>query len=349
MATSKPISLQVSDLVNWFRDGELLINDTFQRHSVWTSAAKTYLIDTILHELPIPKVYIRSRVDRATQKSVREVVDGQQRIRTLVEFADNHLRLTARSDDYAGLRYEDLDDEDQDRFLSYTITAEQLLNADDDDVIDIFARLNTYTVSLNAAEKRHAKYQTTFKFAVRHAAQDFRWFFEKYGVFSTQRRFRMADDVFVAELFGILLEGVKDGGASYLNGLYDRQDDDAFTEQTHKLIRKRAEQVVQFMADEIGNALYGPLSKTYHLTMIAAAYAHHRWGIPAGDLGRLPKRRSIASEVQILDRMARIENALTADQPPPRYREFVEASSGKTTRISTMRVRFKEMVAALAK
>jgi archaellum biogenesis ATPase FlaH len=48
MATAKSISLQVSDIVRWFKDGELVINEIFQRHSVWTTAAKTYLIDTLL-------------------------------------------------------------------------------------------------------------------------------------------------------------------------------------------------------------------------------------------------------------------------------------------------------------
>jgi hypothetical protein len=63
MATSKSISLQVSDIIRWFKDGELIINEVFQRHSVWTTAAKTYLIDTILNELPVPKIYIRSKID----------------------------------------------------------------------------------------------------------------------------------------------------------------------------------------------------------------------------------------------------------------------------------------------
>jgi len=60
MATARPSTLQVSDLVQWFRKGELVINEMFQRHSIWTAAAKTYLIDTMLNELPIPKIYIRT-------------------------------------------------------------------------------------------------------------------------------------------------------------------------------------------------------------------------------------------------------------------------------------------------
>ena len=113
MATAKPITLQVSDLVQWFRKGELVINETFQRHSVWTTAAQTYLIDTMLNELPIPKIFIRTNIDPVKQTSVREVVDGQQRVRALVEFASDRMKLTARSENFAGKKYSTLDEEDQ--------------------------------------------------------------------------------------------------------------------------------------------------------------------------------------------------------------------------------------------
>jgi len=57
MAISKLLTLQISDIVGWFRRNELVVNETFQRRAIWTAAAKTYLVDTILHELPIPKIY----------------------------------------------------------------------------------------------------------------------------------------------------------------------------------------------------------------------------------------------------------------------------------------------------
>jgi hypothetical protein len=218
-----------------------------------------------------------------------------------VEFANDELKLTSKSEEFAGKKYSTLDEEVQQKFLSYAITVEQLLNASDDDVIDIFARLNSYTVALNAAEKRHALYQTSFKFAVRKASQDFRGFIEKYKVFSLRKRFRMADDTFMAETIGVLLDGVKDGGDRYLKILYRKLDDDAFTDDTRTVIAGKLRKVFTYLDAELGRAISGPpLNRHYHLLMLIAAYAHHVFGIPRGDLATLPPRsKKLASGSEV--------------------------------------------------
>lgn len=71
---------RVSDFLDWNRQKKLILNPDFQRGSVWTPAARSYLIDTILRELPIPKIYLRTNLDISTKESIREVVDGQQRV-----------------------------------------------------------------------------------------------------------------------------------------------------------------------------------------------------------------------------------------------------------------------------
>ena len=72
---------RISDFLDWHREKRLEINQDFQRGSVWKPAARTFLIDTILRELPVPKVYLRTKIDVVTKKSVREIVDGQQRLK----------------------------------------------------------------------------------------------------------------------------------------------------------------------------------------------------------------------------------------------------------------------------
>ena len=51
-------------------------------------AAKSYLIDTVVRGLPIPIIFIRERPNLETLVADREVVDGQQRLRTLLSFID---------------------------------------------------------------------------------------------------------------------------------------------------------------------------------------------------------------------------------------------------------------------
>jgi len=347
VATARPITLQISDIIRWYKSKELIVNATFQRHSVWSQSAKTYLIDTILQELPLPKLYLRTKIDAKTQTSIREIVDGQQRVRAMVAFANDELRLTKRSEQYAGQNYSDLDEETQQRFLGYTLTADQLLNASDDDVIDVFARLNSYTVALNAAEKRHAEFQTDFKFSVRKASQNHRRFIERYCIFTTKQRFRMADDAFFAEAFGVFLEGVKDGGEARIRKLYLRQNDKTFGENISRKVTTRLEHCITFLDNHLEELLDGPLGKHYQVLMLIAAYAHIKYGIPQGDLDNLPPRRTIASREVMIKRLETLTVSLEMEAPLAEHKEFVNASRSSTQRIATRKVRFLTFLQAL--
>lgn len=349
MAKSKPLTLQISDIIQWYRKKELVINETFQRYSVWSPQAKTFLIDTILHELPIPKLYLRTKLDPKHQTSIREVVDGQQRIRAIVDFADNNFRLLKRSEHFEGFKYNDLDDEHKEAFLGYTLTVEQLLNATDDDIIDIFARLNSYTVTLNSAEKRHAEFQTEFKFAVRKAAEKFRPFIEKFGIFTIKQRFRMADDEFMAEALGLVLNGVTDGGAPRLHKLYKEQDDKKFTETIHNEIIAKLTFAINFLENMVPEILLNQFCKHYQLLMIIAAILHHKYGIPDGQVvskkqpGKMPARKKLASRDKILEEIAELERAFSSGGSEEDT-EFITSSVSSTQRITSRRIRFRRFV-----
>ena len=149
----------ISDLYSWIKDGSLKLAPEFQRGEIWVPSAQSYFIDTLLRELPCPSVYIRFQTDLETKTSYRELVDGQQRLSTIVKFIDGNLTLDKRSKEFAGKTFDTLDYEDQKRFLSYQIGIEQLFGADDDTVLDIFHRINAYGLSLNKQELRHGKFQ----------------------------------------------------------------------------------------------------------------------------------------------------------------------------------------------
>ena len=59
-----------------------------QRREVWALKAKSLLIDTVVKGLPVPIIFLRKMQDMQTLSSVLEVVDGQQRLRTLFSFID---------------------------------------------------------------------------------------------------------------------------------------------------------------------------------------------------------------------------------------------------------------------
>jgi hypothetical protein len=72
-------SYSVADFVEWAGNNLLDLSPKFQRRSVWTRAAKSFLIDTVLRGKPMPKVLLTQ--DLVGKRNVRTVVDGQQRIR----------------------------------------------------------------------------------------------------------------------------------------------------------------------------------------------------------------------------------------------------------------------------
>ena len=68
-------------------------NPDYQRPLVWKNSNKQLLIDTILRGLDIPKFYWK-QID----EEHFEVIDGQQRIRTIWEFYDNKFKLAKDAD-----------------------------------------------------------------------------------------------------------------------------------------------------------------------------------------------------------------------------------------------------------
>lgn len=79
-------SLIISDLLNFYSAKTLDISPWYQRRSVWSTPQKAYLINTIFERKPVPSVYIRQQIDVDNERSFKEVVDGQQRIRTIVSY-----------------------------------------------------------------------------------------------------------------------------------------------------------------------------------------------------------------------------------------------------------------------
>jgi len=196
---------------------------------------------------------MRTQIDSKTRRSFREVVDGQQRLRAIIDFANDELTLTRRAGEFAGYRYSTLPEDLQQQFLSYPIAVDQLLNATDTDVLDVFARLNSYTVSLVAAEKRHAKYQGDFKWAIHNAARDWKVLWEEFGIVTGRDRLRMGDDSLMAEMFGIVMNGVRDGGAAQIDRLYSENDDEFLDEDK---VRRSVDFVLQFLTETFAGMIH---------------------------------------------------------------------------------------------
>ena len=341
----------VALLLEWLDNKTLVINREYQRSSrIWPQTARAYLIDTILRGFPIPKVYLRTKIDSETKRAYREVVDGQQRLMAIRSYASNEFAVGTNKDmygEFAGLRFSQLDEDSKQNFLEYYIPIEQLLNVPDSVVFEIFQRLNTYNYNLSKQELRHGKYHGAFRNAVVEASRRWNFLWSNYPVLGPRARIRMADDELMAQMFGIILEGVVDGGQPKIDRLYKTYDA-GFPSQ----VSEKVSQTIEFMVDNLSLTLETNLASAPHFLMLFAAIAHALFGIPKGDMaGDMPVRNSAALKniPSAMSNLSVLADALDLDleDVPDRMVKFREASSSSTQRIRSRRVRFPMYCLAL--
>ena len=341
----------VADILTWLDDKTLIVNREFQRSGkVWPTIAKAYLIDTILRDLPMPKIYLRTKTSPITKRSYREVVDGQQRLLAIQAYSNNEFALRASResvDEFAGRRYSDLDEELQTKFLEYQVPVEQLFNVPDSVVFDVFQRLNTYNYNLSSQELRHGKYHGHFRNAVVEASRHWAHLWDDFRILSNRARVRMADDELMAQLFGVILEGVTDGGQPRIERLYKTYDAD-MPVHTSKKVNRTLEYIVANLSPVLETVLAG----SPHFLMLFAAVGHAVIGIPPGDMGDdLPDRdpRALEDLSVALTNLGTLADSLDKDSTEEleRFHEFQRAAAGTTQRIRSRRTRFLMLYKAL--
>ena len=333
----------VADLLNWLDEKTLVINREYQRSAkIWPTPAKAYLIDTILRGYPIPKIYLRTRIHAPTRRAYREVVDGQQRLAAIRSYVNDEFPLGNSVEmygEFAGLKYSQLDEARQ-TILAYPISVEQLMNVPDSEVINIFQRLNTYNYNLSDQELRHGKYQGAFKNAVTETSRRWEYLWSHYQILGNRARIRMADDELMAQMFGVLLEGVTDGGQRKIESLYKAYD----SELPPGLV-KDADRTIQYILDNLSPALDLELARAPHFLMLFAAVAHALRSIPPGAMSDSMPPQEPAALTDLpaaLANLSVLADALERDyrEIPPHLAGFRDASSGSTQRIKSRRIRF---------
>lgn len=73
--------MSIGELINLYRDGEILIDPEFQRLFRWNLTRKTRFIESILLGLPLPPIFVYQ-----TKTGIWELIDGLQRVSTILEF-----------------------------------------------------------------------------------------------------------------------------------------------------------------------------------------------------------------------------------------------------------------------
>jgi hypothetical protein len=269
----------IRDFEEWDQRGELLLQPKFQRRDVWTDKARSYLIDTILRGKPIPKVYMRQDVNPKTRHVRREIVDGQQRLRTVLNFLKDGFKISkSHHPTLGGKTFSGLDVETQGDILKYEFVVDLLQDMPDNEVYNVFARINTYSEKLKAQELRNAKWFGDFKSCVYLLAEEFTTFFIENAIISEKAVLRMAEAEHISDLLLAMNDGVQAGSKTVLDNAYKKYDDKFPSRTTHeKRFRETIDTIKGIFGADLPQSDFRAVRLFYPL--FCAVY-HLKFGLP---------------------------------------------------------------------
>ncbi|MBL4731668.1 MAG: DUF262 domain-containing protein [Rhizobiaceae bacterium] len=179
---SQPTVIQ--SLYSWFREGKLYVNRQYQRKLVWTLEEKQKLIESIQKQYPIPAILLSERSDGS---GIFEIIDGLQRLHAIFSFIENSfpdlednffdVSQFATAKTYADDNIFEVESSAQklsakgvSTILDYTLALSIMRNSNDEEINDVFDRINTYGHRLSDQERRQAGVSTSFSTLVRTLA-----------------------------------------------------------------------------------------------------------------------------------------------------------------------------------
>ncbi|TAM44939.1 MAG: DUF262 domain-containing protein [Acidobacteria bacterium] len=319
----------INDFVEWDKAKQLELNPRFQRRPVWTDKAKSFLIDTILRGKPIPKIFIRQKINVSTKTSSREVVDGQQRLRTILSFIKDGFVVSKRQNPiHGGFLFSQLPEDIQAQVLAYEVSVDLLINIPDPEVLDIFSRLNSYAVVLNEQEKINANHFGPFKVLADKIGHKYYEYWTNQGILTSKQIMRMLEVNLVADLLIAMLEGIK--SKKQVKKYYDAYE--ATFEHDADVLEAEFDRVIGAIAELYPEGLADTEFRRPHLFYsLFAAIAHRTRGLcNLGD-----ELRATGSSVEAArSKLERVEEIFSPENSPTLTKDekqFLEDSRRATT------------------
>lgn len=344
----------ISDFVSWARSRLLELSPRFQRRPVWKKAAKSYLVDTIVRGLPMPIIFLRDRhADTKTYQAMREVVDGQQRIRTVLSFIDSKLVKDYRADrdDFsidevhnktlAGKKFKELDGETRQKILDYKFSVQVFSSETGDrEILQIFARMNSTGLKLNSQELRNAEFFGRFKAIAYELATEQldRW--TQWRIFTDDQIARMNEVEITSEFMLLAMDGVLEKNQKTIDWYYNHYERE-FADEKEVASRFRTTMdalETHFFSDE-GGKLFR--NRTVFYALFAAIYGTQFGLSPPPEKPekhvheRLSRMKAKPIPSGLIERIKRSAATLKAGRAPP---AVARASRGATAHASQRRI-----------
>jgi hypothetical protein len=336
----------IAELADWYRRRDLVANTEYQRGgSLWPSAAKSYFIDTIIKEFPFPKVYFHERIDRESKRPKREIVDGQQRIGTIVDFIDGKFALGSNARGMEGKRFKQLTEEQQDAFFAYTVSVDVIRNADRAEILQMFRRMNAFTLPLNAAEKRHSEFFGLFKDWVNTVLDQFGTMVIDWQILTSRQVVRMADAELVADLALAIKEGIVSTSPPKLLMIY-KENDTTFSGR--EIMDERIRGALDTLLNDFSELRSTYMTRPHIFHSLVCSLIHAKFGLTGVEIttGIAPAWRYYTDRDRALTSLKRLA-AAHEEKDAGEFYEYVQAASEGGNRANQRAIRVKWISRAL--
>jgi hypothetical protein len=335
-ALYSPIS--VGDYCHLLNDKSITVNEDYQRKGgLWTSQARSFFIESILLEYPIPKIFLYAKVDLKDRSTIKEIVDGQQRSLALQQFYNKKFKLSTKleTEELRGKNYNQLDDAYKSIFLSYSLPIDEFRGVQPDDIQESFRRMNASNVPLNDEEQRNARFQGAFKWFIQSVAKRYSQPLAQAGLFSRRDIIRMVDTKNYAEIVHVVENGFVTTKATQIDTLYKKYNVEFDLEESYREMLYSG--IEAFLSSDVLHQK--PLLKHHIFQTLISVFMDRQFG-----LGLLDKAKQV-SEIQDshigeeID-LATLLAALDDPEEFPQLFSFVEAASKGTNVGKAKAVRF---------
>jgi hypothetical protein len=324
--------------VSWFlqrnREDSLLLNPPFQRRPVWTRRQQSHLIESVLMGLPIPEIYMQHKTT-PDGRTKYIVVDGQQRIRAVLEFIGTdgeegfELQFLSEDSPWRNRSFQGLTEDERTTFFGRRLAVRELHHATDEEVKDMFRRLNKYLTKLSPQELRNATYSGPFVKLAETVAESPYW--AENRLVSAQSIRRMGDIEFASELLIGVMHGPQGGSARAIDEYYEQYEEyeDEIPDQAAvRRLFSRTLDAIQEVLPEIKTTRWHNKTDFYTL-FVATAHLLRDHLLPDRKVRAL--RRALTEFASQIDTRLKDEHAEVAEAAV-RYVRAVEKGSSEKAR-----------------
>lgn len=200
-------TLTVHQIVEQYKDGRLKLEPVFQRRRVWTPKQRVHLMRSIFQGYPIPSIFIYSHVEEETGKKVYEVIDGKQRIESILMYMGIQHRGFAAPvqlpdvESPIELNWKELMKRKKQSLLEDYKVQTIEVTGELPEIIELFVLINSTGNALTPQEKRNARFYTSeYLKAAKRLASRYEHYFQQTGILTPQQILRMKHIELMSEL-----------------------------------------------------------------------------------------------------------------------------------------------------